>query len=170
VAGLSIVARLNLCNTTRRHRHSSDFVCFIDVRHAAISAFEDIKVGQVPKSRRCSNEPHDLSAAWAKRRPWLMFNGVFIAHDRERSLNDDVMRSGPAGALVHRCGNDEIKNWYRIRPFGDDRHRGALSREETCIPRIYGGLTGSMRKWSRVAGGVRPRGHRANQATHKPSS
>jgi hypothetical protein len=46
----------------------------------------DIKVGQVPKSRGCSSEPHDLRAAWAKRRPWHGFTRVFVAHDRERSL------------------------------------------------------------------------------------
>src|SRR5215470_1473434 len=41
----------------------------VDVRHATSLAFKDIKVGQVPKSRRCSSEPHKLSAAWAMRRP-----------------------------------------------------------------------------------------------------
>jgi hypothetical protein len=33
------------------------------VRHPTSSALKDIKVGQVPKSRRCSSERHDLSAA-----------------------------------------------------------------------------------------------------------
>src|SRR6516225_11115940 len=42
----------------------------VDVRHATSSAFKDIKVGQVPKSRGCSSEPHKLSAAWAERRLW----------------------------------------------------------------------------------------------------
>ena len=42
-----------------------------------------------------------------------------------------------AAALAHQCGNGELtnkqKNWYRIRVFGDDRHRGDLPRGETCI-------------------------------------
>lgn len=46
-----------------------EFVCRLNVRHAANSAFKNIQVGQVVKSRRQSNEPHDLSAAWATRRP-----------------------------------------------------------------------------------------------------
>src|SRR6516165_875097 len=37
------------------------------MRHATGAAFKRIEVGQVLKSRRYSNEPHDLSAAWAKR-------------------------------------------------------------------------------------------------------
>ena len=41
----------------------------LDVRQATSSTFKGIKVGQVLKSRRYSNEPHDLSAAWAKRPP-----------------------------------------------------------------------------------------------------
>jgi hypothetical protein len=45
----------------------------LDVRHATCSAFKAVKVGQVAKSRRYSSEPHDLSAAWAKRLPWRLF-------------------------------------------------------------------------------------------------
>jgi|SRR6516162_1883683 len=45
-----------------------EFVCGLNVRHATSSAFKNIQVGQVVKSRCYSNEPHDLSAAWAKRR------------------------------------------------------------------------------------------------------
>ena len=41
----------------------------LDVRQATSSTFKGIKVGQVLKSRRYSSEPHDLSAAWAKRSP-----------------------------------------------------------------------------------------------------
>ena len=101
------------------------------------STFKGVKVGQVPKSQRCSSEPHNLSAAWANRRPWPIFSRVFVAHDRRRSLNRDVARSRPAVALAHQCGNGELtnkqKNWYRIRVFGDDRHRDDLPRGETCI-------------------------------------
>jgi hypothetical protein len=39
----------------------------LDVRHTTSSAFKRIKVWQAAKSRRHSREPHDLSAAWAKR-------------------------------------------------------------------------------------------------------
>jgi hypothetical protein len=46
-----------------------EFVCRLNVRHAANSAFKNIQVGQVVKSRRQPSEPHDLSAAWATRRP-----------------------------------------------------------------------------------------------------
>ena len=49
----------------------------------------------------------------------------------------NVVRSRSAAALAHQCGNGELtnkqKNWYRIRVFGDDRHRGDLPRGETCI-------------------------------------
>ena len=123
----------------------------IDVRHAASSAFEDIKVGQVPKSRRLSSEPHNLRAAWAKRRSWRIFTSVFVAHGTKCPWDRKVVRSGQRQRL--RINNGELtnkqKNWYRIRVFGDDRHRDDLPRGETCIPRIYAGRTGSMRKWSR---------------------
>jgi hypothetical protein len=52
----------------------------LDVRQAASSAFEDIKIGQIAKSRCYSVEPHDLSAAWAKRRPWRTFIKAFGSH------------------------------------------------------------------------------------------
>jgi len=107
------------------------------VRHTTSSAFKAVKIGQIAKSRRYSNEPHDLSARWAMRRPWRVFARVFVAHGRKRSLNRNVLRSRPATVLVHQCGNCELtnkqKNWYRIRVFGDDRHRGDLPRGETCI-------------------------------------
>src|SRR6516162_1587253 len=78
---------------------------------------------------------------------------MFVAHGRKRSSNRTVVRSRPAEGLAHQCGNGELtnkqKNWYRIRVFGDDRHRDDLPRGETCIPRLYAGRTGSMRKWSR---------------------
>jgi hypothetical protein len=55
-------------------------------------------------------------------------------------LNRNVVRSRPAAALAHQCGNAELtnkqKNWYRIRVFGDDRHRDALPRRETCIGKV----------------------------------
>ena len=121
----------------RPHRRSCCFVRLVDVRHATSSTFKDIKVGQAPKSRRCSSEPHNLSAAWADRRPWRVFTRVFVAHGRKRSLNRNVVRSRPAAALAHQCGNGELtnkqKNWYRIRLFGDDHHRDDLPRGETCI-------------------------------------
>ena len=111
----------------RPHRRSCCFVRLVDVRHATSSTFKDKKVGQAPKSRRCSSEPHNLSAAWANRRPWRVFTRVFVAHGRKRSLNRNVVRSRPAAALAHQCGNGELtneqKNWYRIRVHGDDRHR-----------------------------------------------
>ena len=50
----------------------------LDVRQAASSAFEDI--GQIAKSRRYSVEPHSLSAAWAKRRPWRTSIRAFGSH------------------------------------------------------------------------------------------
>jgi hypothetical protein len=121
----------------RQHRRSCCFVRFVDVRHAASSTFKDIKVRQAPKSQRCSSEPHNLSAAWANRRAWRIFTRVFVAHGRKRSLNRNVVRSRPEAALAHQCGNGELtnkqKNWYRIRVFGDDRHRDDLPRGETCI-------------------------------------
>jgi len=44
----------------RQHRRSCCFVGLVDVRHATSSTFKGIKVGQVPKSRRCSSEPAQL--------------------------------------------------------------------------------------------------------------
>jgi hypothetical protein len=121
----------------------SDSRC-LDVRQATSSAFKDIKVGQVPKSRRCSSEPHKLSAAWAMRRPWRVFTRVFVAHGRKRSLNRNVVRSRPAAALAHQRDYGELtnkqKNWYRIRVFGDDRHRAicrAGRRYSKDIRRAY---------------------------------
>ena len=52
----------------------------LDAPHATSAAFKRIKVGQVAKSRRYSSEPHDLSAAWANRRPWRVFICLFVAH------------------------------------------------------------------------------------------
>ena len=52
----------------------------LDVRYATRAAFKGIEVGQVPKSRCYSNEPHNSSAAWAKRRPWRTFIREFVAH------------------------------------------------------------------------------------------
>jgi hypothetical protein len=107
------------------------------VRHTTSSTFKAVKIRQVAKSRRYSSEPHDLSAGWANRRPWRTFTRVFVAQGRKPSLNRNVGRTRPATALAHQCGNCELtykqKNWYRIRVFGDDRHRGDLPRGETCI-------------------------------------
>jgi hypothetical protein len=138
----------------------------LDVRNATRSAFKDIKVGQVPKSRRCSSEQHKLSAAWAMRRPWRVFTRVFVAHGRKRSLNRYVVRSRPTAALAHQCGNGELtneqKNWNRICVFGDDRHRDDLPRGWTCIGKLYAWRSGSMPKWCCVLRGNR-RGHRATR-------
>src|SRR5689334_14303360 len=41
----------------------------LDVRHAISSALKGIQVRQIAKSRSYSSDPHDLSAAWAERRP-----------------------------------------------------------------------------------------------------
>jgi len=54
----------------------------VNVQQATSSAFKGIKVGQVPKPRRCSSEPHSLRAAWAKRWPWRVFTRVIVAHGR----------------------------------------------------------------------------------------
>jgi len=46
---------------------------------------------------------------------------------QKTSSNRNVVRSRPAAALAHQCGDGELtnkqKNWYRIRVYGDDRHR-----------------------------------------------
>ena len=124
----------------RTHHRSCCFARLVDVRHATSSAFKDIKVGQAPKSRRGSSEPHNLSAAWANRRPWHIFTRVFVVHGRKRSLNRSVVRSRPAAALADQCGNGELtnkqKSWYRIRVFGDDRHKDDLPHGGTCIGKI----------------------------------
>src|SRR6516225_8491320 len=52
----------------------------LDVPYATSAAFKRIEGGQVAKSRRYSSEPHDLSAAWANRRPWRVFICLFVAH------------------------------------------------------------------------------------------
>ena len=54
----------------------------VDVRQTTSSAFIGITIGQVPKSRGCSSEPHSFRAAWAKRRLWRVFIRVFVTHDR----------------------------------------------------------------------------------------
>ena len=77
----------------RTHRRSCCFARLVDVRHATSSTFKDMKVGQVPKSRRCASEPHNLSAAWANRRPWRIFTRVFVAHGRKRPLNRNVVQA-----------------------------------------------------------------------------
>ena len=142
----------------RPHRRSCCFVALVDVRHPTSSALKDIKVGQVPKSRRCSSERHKLSAAWAMRRPWRVFTRVSVAHGRKRSLNRYVVRSRPTAALAHQCGNGELtneqKNWNRICVFGDDRHRDDLPRRWTCIGKLYTWRSGSMPKWYCVLRGM----------------
>jgi hypothetical protein len=48
--------------------------------HATSSAFKGTRVREVAKSDRYSSDPHDLTAAWAKRRPWRVFIRAFVAH------------------------------------------------------------------------------------------
>jgi hypothetical protein len=75
------------------------------VRHATSSAFKRIKVGKVVKSRCYSSEPHDLSAAWAQRRPWRAFSRVFVAHVTKRSFGRDVAQFRFIGRYIgnHCC-------------------------------------------------------------------
>jgi len=139
----------------------------LNVRHATRSAFKDIKVGQVPKSRRCSSERHKLSAAWAMRRPWRVFTRVFVVHGRKTVLEPPLCGAKQTtAALAHQCGNGELtneqKNWNRICVFGDDRQRDDLPRGETCIAKAIRGDIGSTPKWCRVPRGMQPRGDRAN--------
>src|SRR5215469_8989037 len=58
----------------------------LDLRHTTPSAFKRIKVGQLPKLRSHSSEPHDLSAACAKRG---VFVRAFVTHGQ----------SGPRSAM-----------------------------------------------------------------------
>jgi len=52
----------------------------LDMRHAAKSALENVKLGEVVKSPRYSSEPHDLSASRAKRWPYRVSAKVFVTH------------------------------------------------------------------------------------------
>jgi len=94
LAGSIALRRHNCCERLRRCLDLRG----VDVRYVTSSAFKDIEVGQVPKSRRCSGEPHNLSAAWAKRRRWRVFTGVFVGHGRKRSLNRNVARRQTGGS------------------------------------------------------------------------
>ena len=62
-----------------------EFVCRLNVRHTTSSAFKNIQVRQVVKSRRYSSEPHGLSAGRAMRRCWRTFIREFVGHG-QRSL------------------------------------------------------------------------------------
>ena len=55
-------------------------LCCLDVPHATSAAFKCVKVGQVVKSRCYPGDVHDLSAAWANRRPWFVSIRAFVAH------------------------------------------------------------------------------------------
>jgi hypothetical protein len=57
----------------------------VDVRHATSSAFKDILDTKVSKSRR-SSEPHNSSAARAKRQSWRVFVWEFVAHGQSPRL------------------------------------------------------------------------------------
>jgi len=87
----STLRLLSMSHSRSRLRSNRRLCCLkfhgVDVRHATSSAFKDIKVRQVPKSRRRSSERHKLSAAWAMRQLWRVFTRVIVAHDRKRSLN-----------------------------------------------------------------------------------
>jgi hypothetical protein len=124
--------------TTRPHCRSCCLdLSGVDVRHATISTFKDIKVGQISKSRRRSSEPHNLSAAWANGGPERGVTRVFIAHGRNAPFNA--------------AGNHELMNkqttCHRIRIFGDEHHLGYLPQGYACNQRIYAGRTDFMRKW-----------------------
>ena len=58
----------------------------LDVRHHTSSALKDIKVGQDPKSQRCSSERHKLSAAGAMQRPGRVFTRGSVTHGRNSVL------------------------------------------------------------------------------------
>ena len=69
------------------------------MRNTASPAFKDIKVGQVSKSRRCSSVPHNLSAAWAERRPWHILNRALVTHGRS-GPQAAMWREGKAAAAL----------------------------------------------------------------------
>ena len=91
----AFLARLQFCaeafepteQSQSRLRQNRRLCCLnfhgVDVRHATSSAFKDINVGQVAKSRYPS-EPHDLTAGWAMRPCWRAFIREFVGHDRKR--------------------------------------------------------------------------------------
>lgn len=78
------------------------------MQHATSSAFKGIKLRQVAKSRRYSSEPHDLSAAWARRRRWRVFTRVFVEHGRKRPLNRNVARRQTGGSAKRIYGTAAI--------------------------------------------------------------
>ena len=60
------------------------------MRPATSSAFEDIKIGQLAKSRCYSRQPHDLSAAGAKRRCWRALIRAFVGPGQSSSLEPEM--------------------------------------------------------------------------------
>jgi hypothetical protein len=114
------------------------------VRHAAGSAFKGIKVGQVPKSRSCSREPHNLSATCGTAAA-LACVSQSVRCSCWKAV-EPQNRAESESIYMSKLINKQII-WYRIRIFCDSRHRGNLPRRETCIARRHAGLTSSMRKW-----------------------
>jgi hypothetical protein len=69
---------------------------------------------------------------------------MLVAHGRKRSLNRNVVRSRPAAALAHQCGNSELTNKQKVAiAFA---FLVMTITDETCIAKIYAGI-GSMPKW-----------------------
>jgi hypothetical protein len=52
----------------------------LDMRHAAKSALENVKLGELVKPPRYASEPHDLSATRAKRWPYRVSTKAFVMH------------------------------------------------------------------------------------------
>ena len=124
------------------------------------SAVKDIKVGQVPKSRRCSSEPHDLSAAWAKRRAWHVFSGVFVAHGRERSLSRNVTlrQSGGSASASVSCR----------RPIAPDGGCPGVVGGNSRGPEAHGreGAIGRRPSWTRKGQALDPAAIAFRARTH----
>ena len=103
-----IALMMSRCDVARRKSGGS--VALLNFRYAASSAFKDIKVGQVPKSRRHSSEPHDLTAAWAKQRAWRVFIRVFVAHRHIASDTDGAEFSVILAERLRQRGNRVVTN------------------------------------------------------------
>jgi hypothetical protein len=116
----------------------------LEAQHATSSAFKGIKVGQVPKSRRCSSEPHNLSAARAKRRRWRVFTRVFVRHGRKRSLNRNVAQLSDCVLGMRKCCRN-IRQVHALRIILDQVQ--SVYREEISPARAhFGGNAPSMRQ------------------------
>jgi hypothetical protein len=68
------------------------------VRRATSSALKRIKVLQL--TTRCySSKSHNLTAGWATRPPWRVFNRVFVGHGRKAVLKPQGWHEGRAAAV-----------------------------------------------------------------------